>query len=119
MLKCEFCGSEFKTNSSLNQHKKIAKYCLKIRDKEILNNDVLTCKYCNNNFKSKKALVYHINICKEKNVNIIYELNESILELNERIKNLEDEINHINCFCFNLFKLCKPNTDFSNDWISA
>jgi len=93
MYNCEYCKTVFKSISSLNLHKKRAKYCLNIQNKNI---EDFICEYCGNNFTSKQNVNKHMIICKDKNVNIIHELNESISDLNKRIKNLEDEIKNLN-----------------------
>jgi hypothetical protein len=91
---CEFCKKNFQTVSSLNLHKKSAKYCLKIQNS--LQNKNYICKFCDCNLKSKQALEYHENICRSKNNNIILELEEKIEDIqkenNIKIKDLEDKI---------------------------
>ena len=63
MYNCEYCKTGFKSISSLNLHKKRAKYCLNIQNKNI---EEFICEYCGNNFTSKQNLNKHIIICKEK-----------------------------------------------------
>ena len=39
-MECQYCKSNFKTNSSLNNHQKTAKYCLSLqgaKSKKLLN----------------------------------------------------------------------------------
>ena len=61
---CSFCKKEFKTNSSLHNHQKNAKYCLKLRNKT---NESLRCDGCEKLFGSKQWLNMH----KLKCVNLI------------------------------------------------
>ena len=89
MYNCEYCKTVFKSISSLNLHKKRAKYCLNIQNKNI---DDFICPHCNNNFTSKQNLNKHIAICKQKNNNEIYELNQTITELNQTITELNQTI---------------------------
>ena len=61
-LECEFCNKKFSSLSSLNYHKKTAKYCLSIQNIDSEKND---CNYCNKDYSSKHALLKHLSICKE------------------------------------------------------
>jgi hypothetical protein len=87
-IKCEFCNKVFKTNQTLVQHKKTAKFCLKKQNND---NDIhsdKTCNYCNKVFTRKERLLSHLKICKNKK-------NED-LELENRIKNYENKIEQQN-----------------------
>lgn len=84
MYQCEFCNKEFKSNSSLNYHKKTTKYCLKIQNKF---NTELECKFCFKNFTSKQSLDYHLNICKQVKEN----LDEITKNDNEKLKLIIEE----------------------------
>ena len=55
-MNCEFCKKIFSTKSSLNNHKKTAKYCLQIQNKEI---NIFSCKYCSKNFTTKHIFSKH------------------------------------------------------------
>ena len=50
----------FKSKSNLCSHKRTAKYCLKLQNKQ---NDKFTCEYCDKNFTTKYSLDIHINNC--------------------------------------------------------
>jgi prefoldin subunit 5 len=89
MYNCEYCKTVFKSISSLNLHKKSAKYCLNIQNKNV---EDFICEYCGNNFTSKQNVNKHILTCKDKNVNITFELNELIKNLEDEIKNLNNKI---------------------------
>jgi len=98
---CEFCNKTLSNLSSLNYHKKTAKYCLniqkgiskkiiedeKIEQKIIKKNEV--CQLCNKEFSTKKHLIQHLkNTC----VDDYYKINCIILELkNIKARNCELE----------------------------
>lgn len=85
MVKCEFCDRELINTSALNHHKKTAKYCLKIQNK---NNTEFSCDFCLNIFATKNSLQNHLNNCKEKN-NFA---NKKIEEENTELKNKNQEL---------------------------
>ena len=64
-MKCEFCNKDFKTTSSLNNHQRTAKYCLKIRDVKISESSTFTCSYCGLVSTRKRDLTRHLKTCKE------------------------------------------------------
>jgi len=79
---CEFCSKEFVSNSSLNYHKKTAKYCLKLQgviEIEIKKIDKFTCKFCDKEFTLKHHLSQHNFTCRKK-------------EIYETINNQKDEL---------------------------
>ena len=86
-MNCEYCNTEFKSLSSLNYHKKNAKYCLKIRNKK---NDKFQCKFCLKNLSTKFCLESHISIC-SGNINKIKEDNTDLTNENIYLRN---EINN-------------------------
>jgi len=57
---CEFCKTTFKSSSNLLNHKRNAKYCLTIRNKD---NNNFNCTYCSKNFSSKNWLDIHLTKC--------------------------------------------------------
>ena len=61
---CEFCQSKFKTISGLNQHKRIAKKCLKQRGEY----NGYTCEDCKGVYATPTILNKHKNsdLCKRK-----------------------------------------------------
>ena len=63
-MECEFCKKELKNISSLNNHKKTAKYCLKIQGN--ITTEIFECKFCKKEFTTKQHLVTHSKICKKK-----------------------------------------------------
>ena len=50
-LECEYCNKIFSSQSNLNNHKKHAKYCLKIQGKDAKN---YTCNFCEKDFTSNR-----------------------------------------------------------------
>ena len=64
---CEFCGSQFKHNSSLKNHLNNAKFCLDKRN-NVEKDTKFICEFCNTEFKSKRNLKSHITICREKDI---------------------------------------------------
>ena len=87
---CEYCNSEFLSKASLNNHKKRAKYCLKIQNHtlEIVEFKKFKCGICDKYFSNKSNLNCHIKTCYEN----LYKINEYIVEKNQKIKDHEIEI---------------------------
>ena len=69
-MNCQFCNKDFSNKSSLTNHQKTAKYCLKLQDtdKEISN---FNCDYCKKLFTSRQNLNIHLAICKDKEIKIL------------------------------------------------
>ena len=74
-LECEYCNKIFSSQSNLNNHKKHAKYCLKIQGKDAKN---YTCNFCEKDFTSNRNLQEHN--CKKE-----------ILKYKEKIELKNDE----------------------------
>ena len=55
-MNCEYCNKSFSCVSSLNLHKRTAKYCLKLRGEEYSN---YKCEYCNKEYTTKINLNLH------------------------------------------------------------
>ena len=74
MLKCEFCNTELKSVSSLNSHKKTAKYCLEKQGIQIIKSTtrsaveivIFECVYCKKILSTRQNLNIHLNSCVEK-----------------------------------------------------
>jgi hypothetical protein len=71
MNKCEYCNNVFKNLKTLNQHKRLAKFCLIKQKKQLI------CDYCGTLSFSQNDLENHQNIC--------------ITFLKSKIKELENE----------------------------
>ena len=97
-MNCDICQKSFSSISSLNFHKKTAKYCL---EKQGKTNDKFKCKYCDKIFTTVQRLSEHTHqTCKiyrkiidEKQVKEKESYHEIILkEKNEYIAKLEANI---------------------------
>ena len=95
-MNCEFCNKTFKNISSLNNHIKTAKYCLKIQGKDI---NIFTCEFCKKEFTKKDHYKEHNLICKNKKDNYIEILEEKCnnyeklqLEKDKQIEKLQSEL---------------------------
>ena len=92
---CEYCKHEFSLERTLNNHKKTAKYCLRIQG----NKKTVTfeCKYCKKSLSTKQRLTSHIDTCKTNNKPIteksIYE--DRLLEKDKIISKLEDQVSDL------------------------
>jgi hypothetical protein len=63
-MNCEYCNSEFKTKSALNNHKIKAKYCLVLQGKiEPKEEEVFKCNLCNKLLSTKQKLELHKQKC--------------------------------------------------------
>jgi hypothetical protein len=73
---CEFCNTNFNTISSLNNHKKKAKYCLIIQGKMEGKDKNFECECCKKVLSSKQNLKIHLKKCgileEEKQFNCQY-----------------------------------------------
>ena len=65
-MNCEYCKSEFKTTSALNNHKNKAKYCLILQGKIEPKEEVFKCNLCDKILSSKRNLEIHKEKCKGK-----------------------------------------------------
>ena len=63
-MECQFCKKILSTISSLNQHQKTVKSCLKLQGEDIKGNYV--CDFCKNDYQKKSYLNIHQNTCKFK-----------------------------------------------------
>jgi hypothetical protein len=61
---CEFCGKVLSTQSNLRQHTRTAKYCLKLRKKEVVNR--YKCEHCEYSTGLNCDIKKHILRCKGK-----------------------------------------------------
>ena len=65
-MECQYCKNKFVNNSSLRNHQKKAKYCLKLQGKKV--SGEFKCNFCGSIFTSKVGLNYHYNICKSSEI---------------------------------------------------
>ena len=114
MQKCEYCDKEFKTLSSLNYHKKTAKYCLLKRgnveeQKEAKDEVFFNCIYCKKILSSKQNLNIHLQSCLPKYEFLYKEKEEENEGLKSTIKTLENQVNELK-FQNKLYKELSNNT---------
>ena len=88
MHTCEFCNNEYKTISSLNNHKKTAKKCLILRN-AINTAEFYECKECE--FKTTLKDSINSHKCKKKDKNIICKLELELKCLKENHSKLQHE----------------------------
>ena len=62
-MECTFCNKIFSSKSSLNNHQKTTKYCLKLQGK-LEEEGNFICEYCNKKFTLKTNLLNHHGICR-------------------------------------------------------
>jgi len=88
-MNCEFCNNKFSSLSALNTHKKTAKYCLEIQNKNI--DHAFICNYCNKNFTSKQMMNKHKTKCKDFYISFDLLKTENIL-LKQRLEDKEQQL---------------------------
>jgi exonuclease VII large subunit len=64
-MECQYCKKTFSSKSSLNNHQKTAKYCIKLQNNT---NEILcfNCDFCEKIFTTKQVLFNHLQSCKNK-----------------------------------------------------
>jgi hypothetical protein len=91
-MNCEYCGTIFSNSSSLNLHKKRAKYCIKIQNSLGIiteNRNFFKCNMCSKELTEKNNLLYHLkNKCMKDLLVINDYLKDNINEKDEIIKNI-------------------------------
>ncbi len=88
-MKCLYCNTNFITNSSLNNHMKTAKYCLKLRGMNI--DEEYKCS-CGKNFTQNSNYKTHLKTCSEKKIqNLKDDLELKNKEI-ERLQNFNQEL---------------------------
>ena len=111
-MECQYCKNVFSTNTSLTNHQRTAKYCLKLRDVKL--EKLYTCDGCSKSFSRSYHLQRHQKQCKsndrlyelesklaqvEKDIEIyvkeISQKNIVIQEQKETIKELQDKLENI------------------------
>ena len=65
-MNCDYCNSEFKTKSALNNHKNKAKYCLVLQGKIEPKEEEFKCNLCNKLLSTKQNLEVHKEKCEGK-----------------------------------------------------
>ena len=85
-IKCEYCLEIFKSESTINHHKKMSQYCIKYR------NVIFTCKNCDYKTVGIKNINLHeCNYSNSKNDNIEFEINKNI-EINNNLSQMNNKL---------------------------
>jgi len=66
MNECEYCKTNFCSQSALTNHQRTAKYCLALRHIPIENVKTHNCDYCEYSSTRKRDLIRHTTSCKYK-----------------------------------------------------
>jgi hypothetical protein len=94
-MQCDYCKNKFLTISSLNNHKKTAKYCLEKRQKSV----IFSCEICDKLFSSKYGLAKHSISCQEIYINIKTKLDKTyeimLSKKDKQIQQLQDKLENI------------------------
>ena len=87
-LICEYCNTEFISISSINNHRKNAKYCLIIQGKLEHKKDY-SCNLCKKTLSSKRNLENHMSKCKilEEQINFNCKYCKKILSSKQNLIN--------------------------------
>jgi uncharacterized C2H2 Zn-finger protein len=80
-MECKYCKNSFKTISSLNNHIKHARYCLKLREEEVM----FICEFCEKSFSSKYGMVKHQVNCRDLYENIKKNIKKNMKEKYEKL----------------------------------
>jgi uncharacterized C2H2 Zn-finger protein len=84
---CEFCGLTFSSKSNLEAHKKRAKKCLKLQNKELPND--FSCK-CGKLFTSNQNYCEHVKKCKYSDENQLHVKYETLKKEYDELKRKYD-----------------------------
>ena len=91
-MKCNYCDTDFKNNSSLKYHQKTAKYCLikqgllKPNSEDVIIEEHI-CEYCKKNFCTKHVLNSHLLKCVVKTENDKKNKEQQLTKQIEELKN--------------------------------
>ena len=95
-MECQYCKNVFSNKTSLNNHQRSAKYCLKLRGSTL--SEKYICNGCSKSFNRKYEYNRHLSICKADVKIEKYNLQiKDIEKINDQITNqLENKQIHIN-----------------------
>ena len=92
---CEFCKTELSDKSSLNNHQRTSKYCIKLRENNKNAKEIehvsYDCEFCKKELSSKYRLNSHLTICKIKRKQDEGE-NNKIKEIEEQMNKLSQDL---------------------------
>ena len=101
-LQCEFCKKNYSSKWNLNNHKKTAKYCIKIQNEiNKQNKDLISfnCEFCKKKYTTKQRYNIHIDNCVDRLKHIIEnkdkELSQVIENKDAELKVANDRINEL------------------------
>ena len=89
-MNCQYCNKIYSSKSSLNNHQKTAKFCIKLQNTNT--NTIFDCSYCKKNFTSKYNLSLHLNICKNQTKYNIKKEEEYEDQLEKQKEEYEDQL---------------------------
>jgi hypothetical protein len=87
-MDCKYCHNKFISLSSLNNHQRKTKYCLKIQGKAF---NGYKCKFCNTEFTRKDTLQQHYRVCKA-NTEYVHNTQIELLEAKKQIYSLKKQL---------------------------
>ncbi len=87
-MECQYCHNKFVSKTSLNNHQKTAKYCLKLRDVKVENS--YKCHACGKSFLRCYHLQRHQKQCKSNDR--LYELESKLVQAEKDIESYQKEI---------------------------
>ena len=88
-MNCEYCNNTFSSETSLKNHQRRAKYCLKLRGKQEYS---FECTGCSKKYTSRENLRLHERKCKELHSKNQEEKHEQEIDIyKQKIKDIEDE----------------------------
>jgi len=93
MFTCEFCNKEYSSLSSLNYHKKTAKFCLNLQSEknQVCKQNTFECEFCEKIFIVKSTLLSHLQVCKKKKEKEIEEEKTKIIKQKNEFENSSDK----------------------------
>ena len=116
---CEFCGTVLKSKSALNNHKKNAKYCILIQNKnkvkKKVKKNVFNCEHCHKILSTKQILINHMGCCYEKKVKELTIVKDN--ELKELATVKDNELKELNELRDNELKELKELKELNNQLI--
>ncbi len=87
-MECQFCKNVFSTKTSLNNHQKTAKYCLKLRD--VKSETSYKCDGCGKTFSRSYHLQRHQKQCKSND--IVFDLESKLAQAEKDIEMYKKDI---------------------------
>ena len=87
-MECKYCKNTFSTKTSLNNHQKTAKYCLKLRNVEVKH--VHKCDGCGRLFSRAYHLQRHEKKCRSNER--VYELETKLSVIEKQLEKAQDQL---------------------------